>query len=80
MTGGGRLVEHRFVDVQTLIEVPTSEGPFGLVHVIRDADIRTVADITAEIRAVKADPSTTAGGRLLNILGPALGRSRVCAC
>jgi hypothetical protein len=29
----GRLVEHRFVDVQTLIEIPTSEGPFGLVHV-----------------------------------------------
>jgi pyruvate/2-oxoglutarate dehydrogenase complex dihydrolipoamide acyltransferase (E2) component len=69
----GRLVEHRFVDVQTLIEIPTSEGPFGLVHVVRDADIRSVADISAEIRAVKADSSTTASGRLLTTLGPALG-------
>ena len=47
----GRLVEHRYVDVQTLIEIPTSKGPFGLVHVVRDADIRSVADISAEIRA-----------------------------
>lgn len=70
----GRLVEHRFVDVQTLIEIPTSEGPFGLVHVVRDADIRGVADITAEIRAVQANSSTTAAGRLLTSLGPALGR------
>ena len=69
----GRLVEHRYVDVQTLIEIPTSEGPFGLVHVVRDADIRSVADISAEIRAVKADSSTTASGRLLTTLGPALG-------
>ena len=69
----GRLVEHRYVDVQTLIEIPTSQGPFGLVHVVRDADIRSVADISAEIRAVKADSSTTASGRLLTTLGPALG-------
>jgi pyruvate/2-oxoglutarate dehydrogenase complex dihydrolipoamide acyltransferase (E2) component len=70
----GRLVEHRYVDVQTVVEVPTSQGPFGLVHVIRDADIRTVADISAEIRAVKADSSTTTSGRLLTTLGPTLGR------
>ena len=69
----GRLVEHRYVDVQTLIEIPTSQGPFGLVQVVRDADIRSVADISAEIRAVKADSSTTASGRLLTTLGPALG-------
>ncbi len=37
----GRLVEHHFVDVQTLIEVQTGEGPFGLVHVVRDADTRS---------------------------------------
>ena len=29
----GRLVIHEYVDVQTLIEVPTRRGPFGLVHV-----------------------------------------------
>jgi pyruvate/2-oxoglutarate dehydrogenase complex dihydrolipoamide acyltransferase (E2) component len=68
------LVEHRFVDVQTLIEIPTSDAPFGLVHVVRDADIRTAKDISAEIRAVKADSTTTGGGRLLSSLAPALGR------
>lgn len=70
----GRLVEHRYVDVQTVVEVATSQGPFGLVHVIRDADIRSVADISAEIRAVKADSSTTTSGRLLTTLGPTLER------
>ncbi|MEP6851694.1 MAG: 2-oxo acid dehydrogenase subunit E2 [bacterium] len=70
----GRLVEHRHVDVQVLIEVPTREGPFGLVHLIRDADIRGVAEISAEIRAVKADPASTGNGRLLDTLAPTLGR------
>jgi pyruvate/2-oxoglutarate dehydrogenase complex dihydrolipoamide acyltransferase (E2) component len=58
----GRLVQHRHVDVQTLIEVQTDQGPFGLVHVVRDADIRDVADITAELRAVKHHPATTKSG------------------
>src|SRR5664279_4148269 len=70
----GRLVEHRHVDVQTLIEVPTDQGPFGLVHVVRDADIRRVADISAELRTVKADPVTTTSGRMLTIVAPAAGR------
>lgn len=70
----GRLVQHRHVDVQTLVEVPTDQGPFGLVHVVRDADTRTVADISAEIRAVKADATLTRSGRLLRAAAPAAGR------
>ena len=70
----GRLVQHRHVDVQTLIEIPTDQGPFGLVHVVRDADIRTVADISAELRAVKADSTITATGRLLRTAAPVAGR------
>ncbi len=70
----GRLVQRGHVDIQVLIEVPTSHGPFGLVHVVRDADIRSVAEICAEIRAVKAYPTGTAYGRLLDTLGPTLGR------
>jgi pyruvate/2-oxoglutarate dehydrogenase complex dihydrolipoamide acyltransferase (E2) component len=70
----GRLVQHRHVDVQTLIEVQTDQGPFGLVHVVRDADIRGVADITAELRAVKTDPASTTGGLLLRTVAPVLGR------
>lgn len=70
----GRLVEHRHVDVQTLIEIPTRQGSFGLVHVVRDADVRDVADISAELRSVKSEPAGTTSGRLLNSLGPVLGR------
>jgi pyruvate/2-oxoglutarate dehydrogenase complex dihydrolipoamide acyltransferase (E2) component len=70
----GRLLEHHHVDVQTLIEVPTREGAFGLVHVVRDADIRDVADITDELRSVKAQPTGTVSGRLLDRFAPALGR------
>jgi pyruvate/2-oxoglutarate dehydrogenase complex dihydrolipoamide acyltransferase (E2) component len=69
----GRLVQHDYVDVQTLVEVQTSEGPFGLVHVVRDADVRGVADITAELRAAK-DPAATAAGRALTRFAPAAGR------
>lgn len=70
----GRLVEHRHVDIQVLVEVQTAHGPFGLVHIVRDADIRAVADISAEIRAVKASPPATGAKRLLDTLAPALGR------
>ena len=70
----GRLVQHRHVDVQTLVEVPTDQGPFGLVHVVRDADVRTVADISAELRAVKADATATRTGRLLRTVAPVAGR------
>ena len=60
--------------MQTLIEVPTSQGPFGLVHIICDADVRTVPDISSELRAAKDDPAAPTNGRLLTTLGPALGR------
>lgn len=69
----GRLVEHRHVDVQTLIEVPTEHGPFGLVHVVRDADIRSVAEISAELHAVKTRSATTTG-RSLDGVAHAAGR------
>jgi pyruvate/2-oxoglutarate dehydrogenase complex dihydrolipoamide acyltransferase (E2) component len=70
----GRLVRHRHVDVQTLVEVPTEQGPFGLVHVVRDADVRDVPAITAELRGVKADMTTTGTGRALQRLAPLAGR------
>jgi pyruvate/2-oxoglutarate dehydrogenase complex dihydrolipoamide acyltransferase (E2) component len=70
----GRLVTHRHVDVQVLVEVPTAQGPFGLVHVVRDADLRGVPEIGAELRAVQADAASTASGRALERLGPAAGR------
>ena len=69
----GRLVIHRHVDVQTLVEVPTAQGPFGLVHVVRDADVRSVPEISTELRGVQADATGTASGRALERLGPAAG-------
>jgi pyruvate/2-oxoglutarate dehydrogenase complex dihydrolipoamide acyltransferase (E2) component len=70
----GRLVRHRHVDVQTLIEVPTAQGPFGLVHVVRDADVRGVPEISSELRGVKAEPGVTATGRLVQAVAPVAGR------
>jgi pyruvate/2-oxoglutarate dehydrogenase complex dihydrolipoamide acyltransferase (E2) component len=70
----GRLVQHRHVDVQTLVEVETEQGPFGLVHVVRDADIRGVAEISAELHGVKADMASTGTGRALQRLAPIAGR------
>jgi pyruvate/2-oxoglutarate dehydrogenase complex dihydrolipoamide acyltransferase (E2) component len=69
----GRLVQHRHVDVQTIVEVPTGQGAFGLVHVVRDADIRGVADISTELRGVKADLTSTGTGRALQRLAPLAG-------
>src|SRR3954465_12018677 len=64
----GRLVRHRHVDVQTLVEVAAAQGPFGLVRVVREADIRGVADISAELRGVQADVSSVPTGRALQRL------------
>src|SRR3954447_18111003 len=70
----GRLVRHRHVDVQTLVEVPTVQGPFGLVHVLRDADVRGVVDLGAELHGVKADMASSGTGRALERLAPLAGR------
>jgi pyruvate/2-oxoglutarate dehydrogenase complex dihydrolipoamide acyltransferase (E2) component len=53
----GRLVRHRHVDASTMVEIATSQGLFAVPHILRDADIRDVADMTAEIRSVKQAPS-----------------------
>ena len=70
----GRLVQHTHVDVQTLVEIATDDGPFGLVHVVRDADVRSVAEISVELRAVKRSPTSTVSGRLLQRVAPAASR------
>src|SRR3954447_16013871 len=70
----GRLVRHRHVDVQTLLEVTTGQGPFGLVHIVRDADVRGVADLSTELRGVKADMLSVPTGRALQRLAPIAGR------
>jgi hypothetical protein len=43
-------------------------------HVLRDADIRAVPDLTAELRQVKRDPTASFSGRLLERAAPAATR------
>jgi pyruvate/2-oxoglutarate dehydrogenase complex dihydrolipoamide acyltransferase (E2) component len=70
----GRLVTHRHVDVSTIIEIETPHGVFPLVHLLRDADSRDVADLTAEIRRVKHDRPSSGAGRWLDRAAPAAAR------
>ena len=56
----GQLVTHQHVDVTTIVEISTPQGPFGLPCTLHDADIREVPDLTAELRRVKREP--LAGG------------------
>src|SRR5262249_20056465 len=46
----------------TIVELATSLGPFGLPHVLSDADVRGVADLTAELHRIKHDPSASGVG------------------
>jgi pyruvate/2-oxoglutarate dehydrogenase complex dihydrolipoamide acyltransferase (E2) component len=70
----GQLVTHQHVDVATMVEISTPQGPFAIAHVLRDADIRAVPELTAELRQVKRDPSASFSGRLLERAGPTAAR------
>ena len=52
-------------DVTTMIEISTPQGPFGLPHVLSDADVRDVPDLTAELHRVKREPASSSSGRWL---------------
>jgi pyruvate/2-oxoglutarate dehydrogenase complex dihydrolipoamide acyltransferase (E2) component len=64
----GQLVSHRHVDVATIIEIPTVQGAFPLAHVIRDADIREVVELTRELHAVKTSPTTSSPSGIARLL------------
>jgi len=70
----GQLVTHRHVDVTTMVEIATPQGPFGLPHVLRDADIREVPDLAAELHRVKRDPPTSRTGTALERFAPVAAR------
>jgi pyruvate/2-oxoglutarate dehydrogenase complex dihydrolipoamide acyltransferase (E2) component len=70
----GQLVTHHHVDVGTMVEIATPQGPFAIPHLLRDADIRGVPDLTAELRRVKRDPSASSSGRWLERAGPTATR------
>ena len=60
----GQLVTHHYVDVGTMVEISTPQGPFALPHVLRDADVRDVPDLTAELHGSNASHrrAAAAGG------------------
>jgi pyruvate/2-oxoglutarate dehydrogenase complex dihydrolipoamide acyltransferase (E2) component len=52
----GRLVTHQFVDVATMVEIATEQGPFAIPHTLHDADTRSVPDLSGELHRVKTEP------------------------
>ncbi len=70
----GQLVTHHHVDVTTIVEISTPQGPFGLAHVLRDADVRYVPDLTAELHQVKRDPSASRSGSWFERAAPVATR------
>ena len=73
-TWGAKSVVHHHVDVATLVEVGSPESSFPLAHLVRDADVRSPADISAEIRKIKADPPAGTSGRLFTQVAPLASR------
>jgi pyruvate/2-oxoglutarate dehydrogenase complex dihydrolipoamide acyltransferase (E2) component len=61
----GRLVVANHVDVATLIEVEDQGRSFPLAHLLRDADIRPVDELSTELRRVQSDITRSQSGRLL---------------
>lgn len=68
----GRLVSFHDVDVATLIE--PQAGKVAIPHVIRAANRRSVAEISAEIRGVQARPARSPQRRWMTSLAPRLPR------
>src|SRR6516162_2684503 len=69
-----QLVTHHHVDVATMVEISTRQGPFAIPHLLRDADIRTVPELTTELRRVKREPRTSSSGKWLERTAPAATR------
>ena len=70
----GQLVSHHHVDVATMVEISTPQGLFAIPHVLRDADIRGIPELTAELLRVKREPSASSSGRWLERAAPAATR------
>ena len=70
----GQLVTHHHVDVGTMVEISTPQGPFAIPHLLRDADVRGVPELMAELRRVKREPLTSSSGRWLERAAPAATR------
>jgi hypothetical protein len=52
---------HQHVDITAMVEIPTAQGPFPLAHVLHDADVRDVPDLTAELHRVERALAASSG-------------------
>lgn len=68
----GRLILFRDVDVVTMIE--PSPGAVAIPHIIRAAQLRSVQQITEEIRAIQANPGKSEQSGFLVRLAPRVPR------
>lgn len=70
----GRLAIHPHVDTAAMIEVPSTTGLFPLAHVVRNTEVRTVTEISAEIQRVKTNPESGFSGKLMQRWGRVAAR------
>ncbi len=65
----GQLVTHRHVDVTTMVEIPTPQGPFGLPH-DGQIQVRDVLDLSLVIdhNVVDGAPATRFGADLRDLI------------
>jgi hypothetical protein len=54
----GRLVTHHHVDVMVPVEAQTAPGHRVVPHVVADADLRGVAEVSTELLSAKGHPTT----------------------
>ena len=70
----GRLVTHDHVDVNTLVEITTTTGHFPLATLVRDADVRSVEDITDQLESTKLRTGHDREARILDRVPSAIAR------
>ncbi|MDJ0925763.1 MAG: 2-oxo acid dehydrogenase subunit E2 [Acidimicrobiia bacterium] len=69
----GRLVIHRAVNITTMVEVESSTGVFPLAHPVSNTAMRSVSDISAELRTIKETPSKGRSGMMMQRWGRVAG-------
>ncbi|MGI9595050.1 MAG: alpha/beta fold hydrolase [Acidimicrobiales bacterium] len=70
----GRVVSHDHVDVTTMVEIATPGGPWPLALMLANADRRSVADLSSEVRRVQTKPNSDRSSRWLQRGVASLGR------
>ncbi len=61
----GRLVVHRDVDVLVMVETTVEGTVMAVGHILREANLRSVADVSAELRSTQHNPADGPTGRML---------------